>query len=237
MKSKKFLIFDTSWKHVLNDEVQKPYFKSLMKFIQNEINSDQVIFPLPHNLIFNAFNLCHFDKIKVVILGQDPYHNIGQAHGLCFSVLKGIDKPPSLVNILKELNNDLGIEISENGDLTKWTMQGVFLLNSYLTVRAHEPMSHSRIGWEIFTDSVIKKISDMKEKVIFLLWGNPAQRKSSLINSEKHYILTAAHPSPLSAHRGFFGCKHFSQTNAILIKNGNDPINWQLENGFLQFSR
>ena len=215
-----------SWKFI-ESEFSKPYFIGLKAYLNAELEQKEIIYP-PMNLIFNAFNLCSFDKLKVVILGQDPYHDEGQAHGLCFSVPDGIQKPPSLVNIFKELRNDLKIPIAKNGNLEKWAKQGILLLNSSLTVRAHIPASHAYIGWTYFTDKVIQKISELKESIIFLLWGKYAQRKIDLIDSKKHFILTAAHPSPLSAMNGFFGCKHFSKTNEILMKLGKEPIKWQI---------
>jgi len=187
----------------------------------------KIIYP-PGPLIFNAFKQTPFDKVQVVILGQDPYHNKGQAHGLSFSVPDGCPKPPSLVNIFKELKNDLGIEIPENGNLTKWAQQGVLLLNAALTVRQNEPGSHGQIGWLQFTDNVIKKISEEKEGIIFLLWGKFAQEKQSLIDETKHYVLKAAHPSPFSANNGFLGCKHFSKVNDLLMKQHKTPIDWKL---------
>jgi len=218
---------DSSWKKVLTEEFNKPYFSQIVHHIKTEKLQGKTIYP-PGSLIFNAFNSTPFDKVKVVILGQDPYHGPGQAHGLCFSVQKGTPPPPSLVNIFKELNNDIGIEMPGHGNLTHWAEQGVFLLNASLTVRAGEPMSHSKIGWAEFTDSVIKKISELKKNVVFILWGKFAQEKSVLIDISKHCILKAAHPSPLSAHNGFLGCKHFSKTNEYLMGKGIDPIDWQL---------
>lgn len=219
----KFLKIDKDWKEILKDEFQKPYFHSLRKFVLDEIERD-VIFP-PVNLIFNAFNLCSFENLKVVILGQDPYHNIGQAHGLAFSVPNNVSRPSSLRNIIKELEEDLGIKTNkEMNNLKKWAEQGVLLLNTILTVRIHEPMSHENIGWNIFTNHVLEKISQEKTGIVFLLWGRPAQRKSILIDEEKHHVLITTHPSPLSASKGFFGCKHFSQTNKLL----KEPIDWKL---------
>jgi len=218
---------ESSWKKILTEEFNKPYFSQIVHHIKTEKLQGKTIYP-PGSLIFNAFNSTPFDKVKVVILGQDPYHGPGQAHGLCFSVQKGTPPPPSLVNIFKELNNDIGIEMPGHGNLTHWAEQGVFLLNASLTVRAGEPMSHSKIGWAEFTDSVIKKISELKKNVVFILWGKFAQEKSVLIDVSKHCILKAAHPSPLSAHNGFLGCKHFSKTNEYLMGKGIDPIDWQL---------
>lgn len=185
------------------------------------------IFP-PGSLIFNAFNLTPFDQVKVVILGQDPYHDFGQAHGLCFSVMDGVPFPKSLINIFKELRDDVGFEIPMSGNLEKWARQGILLLNATLTVRAHQAGSHQNKGWETFTDQVIRNISNEKEGVVFLLWGNYARAKKVLIDSNKHFILETVHPSPLSAYNGFFGCKHFSKTNDILIQQGKTPIDWQL---------
>jgi len=217
-----------SWKQVLKEEFEKPYFDQIVNFLKTERAAGKTTFPSGPN-IFNAFNKTPFDKVKVVILGQDPYHGIGQAHGLSFSVLPGVKIPPSLQNIFKEIKADIGVENSPNfGDLTHWSEQGILLLNAALTVRNGEPMSHAKIGWAQFTDAVIKTISDKKENVIFLLWGKFAQDKQVLINTDSHYILKAAHPSPLSAHNGFFGCKHFSKTNEILVKHGENPIDWKL---------
>ncbi len=218
---------EPSWKEVLKNEFNKPYFEQIALHIKTEKSQGKIIYP-PGSLLFNAFNTTPFHKVKVVILGQDPYHGPGQAHGLCFSVQNGVTPPPSLVNIFKELQQDIGIEIPNHGNLTHWAQQGVFLLNASLSVRAGEPMSHSKIGWAQFTDHVIKTISDKKKNVVFLLWGKFAQEKKILIDERKHLILKAAHPSPLSAHAGFLGCKHFSKTNEYLVKNGIDPIDWSL---------
>ncbi|HEY5392489.1 MAG TPA: uracil-DNA glycosylase [Hanamia sp.] len=218
---------EESWKHALKNEFEKAYFQHIVTFLKAEKATGEVIFP-PGQLIFNAFKQTPFDKVKVVILGQDPYHNKNQAHGLSFSVPDGIPKPPSLLNIFKELRNDLGIEMPVNGNLQKWANQGVLLLNASLTVRENEPGCHSQIGWLQFTDQVIKKISDEKEGVIFLLWGKFAQLKQSLIDETKHFVLKAAHPSPLSAHNGFFGCKHFSKTNELLMNQHSNPIDWKI---------
>ena len=188
-----------------------------------------MVFP-PSSLIFNAFNLTPFDDVKVVILGQDPYHNIGQAHGLAFSVPDNIQKPPSLINIFKELNQDMGLPIPTHGNLEKWAKEGVLLLNASLTVRAHMAASHAKIGWQHFTDAAIKALSDKKQNLVFILWGNYAIAKENLIDHNKHLILKTVHPSPLSASRGFFGCRHFSKTNEYLIKNNIKPINWEIEN-------
>jgi uracil-DNA glycosylase len=218
---------EASWKEVLEDEFSKPYFLEIISFLKQEKKAGKTIYP-PGPLIFNAFNTTPFDKVKVVVIGQDPYHGPGQAHGLSFSVPNGIAQPPSLVNIFKELKQDLGIQIPSHGNLTHWAEQGVMLLNASLTVRANEPMSHSKIGWAEFTDSVIKKISSQKKDIVFLLWGKFAQEKQSLIDANKHLILKAAHPSPFSANVGFFGCKHFSKTNDYLIKHHIKPIDWQV---------
>ena len=218
---------DESWKEVLKDEFDKIYFQHIISFLKAEKATGKIIYP-PGSLIFNAFQQTPFSKLKVIILGQDPYHNKGQAHGLSFSVPKGVPPPPSLVNIFKELKSDLGIELSENGNLEKWAQQGVLLLNASLTVRQNEPGSHSKIGWLQFTDQVIRKISEEKEGVIFLLWGKFAQEKQSLIDETKHYVLKAAHPSPFSAANGFFGCKDFSKTNQLLMKQQKSPIDWKL---------
>jgi uracil-DNA glycosylase len=219
---------DPSWKEALKNEFSKPYFLQIVTFLKTEKAANKIIYP-PGSLIFNAFNQTTFDKLKVVLLGQDPYHGAGQAHGLSFSVQNGIKPPPSLVNIYKEIQNDIGIPMpKEYGNLTNWAQQGVLLLNAALTVRANEPFSHAKFGWAEFTDSVIKKISDEKKGIIFLLWGKFAQEKQVLIDETKHYVLKAAHPSPFSADKGFFGCKHFSKTNEILIKQGLEPINWKL---------
>lgn len=218
---------ENSWKRVLSEEFEKPYFVELRNFLQNEKAAGKIIYP-PGSLIFNAFNSTPFDKVRVVILGQDPYHGVGQAHGLCFSVQYGIKPPPSLMNIYKELKEDVGIEIPNHGNLQHWTAQGVFLLNAILTVEANKPASHQKRGWEEFTNAVIQKLSKEREGLIFLLWGNFAQQKSNLIDERKHTILQAPHPSPFSAHSGFFGCKHFSKVNTILTQRNEPPINWQV---------
>ena len=214
------------WKAFLKEELNSSNFSGIINTLKKE-RENQTIFPR-NNEIFNAFNQTPLSNLKVVILGQDPYHGEGQAHGLSFSVPNTVKIPPSLRNIFKELQADLNIPISSNGNLVSWAKQGVLLLNATLTVREKEAGSHQKIGWEVFTDSIIKKISTKKEGVIFLLWGAFAQKKSDLIDSEKHYILTAAHPSPFSAYRGFLGCKHFSKTNKILLNNNQQPINWKL---------
>ncbi|MBC35931.1 MAG: uracil-DNA glycosylase [Bacteroidetes bacterium] len=215
-----------SWKEILKNEFQSEYFKKLKDFLIEE-KKTQTIYP-PGSQIFTAFNLTPFDKVKVVIIGQDPYHGPNQAHGLCFSVAKGIKKPPSLVNIFKEINQDLGIPIPENGNLDKWAEQGVLLLNATLTVRAHQAGSHQNKGWETFTDSVIQILSSERENLIFILWGNFAIAKKELIDESKHNVLTSPHPSPFSANRGFFGNKHFSKTNQILTDLGKTPIDWNI---------
>ena len=217
---------EPGWKKVLKEEFDKPYFENIVHHLKTERSQGKIIYP-PGSYIFNAFEKTPFDKIKVVILGQDPYHGPGQAHGLCFSVPDGIAPPPSLVNIFKELQEDVGISIPPHGNLTHWAEQGVFLLNASLTVRAGEPMSHSKIGWAEFTNTVIKKISGGRKNIVFLLWGKFAQEKRMLIDESKHLILKAAHPSPLSI-TGFSGCRHFSKTNEYLMKNGIDPVDWQL---------
>ena len=218
---------ESSWKELLKPEFNKPYFQQIVLHLKTERLQKKIIYP-PGGFIFNAFDKTPIDRVKVVILGQDPYHGPGQAHGLCFSVQMGTPPPPSLVNMYKELHNDIGIKIPNHGNLTHWAEQGVFLLNASLTVRAGEPMSHSKIGWAEFTDTVIKKISDEREHVVFLLWGKFAQEKKALIDESKHLILKAAHPSPLSAYSGYFGCRHFSKANAYLISNGIDPVDWKL---------
>ncbi len=218
---------EESWKVALKDEFTKDYFLQITTFIKTEKALGKIIFP-PGNLLFNAFDKTPFDKVKVVLLGQDPYHNPGQANGLSFSVPQGVTKPPSLINIFKELQTDLGIAPSVDGNLEKWAMQGVLLLNASLTVRKNEPGSHSKIGWIDLTDAVIKKLSTQKKGVVFLLWGRFAQDKQTLIDETKHHVLKAAHPSPFSADKGFFGCKHFSKTNEFLMLEGLQPIDWKL---------
>ncbi len=217
---------EASWKSLLAEEFQKPYFIQLKNFLLEE-KTKYAVFP-PGDKIFNAFDLTPFDNVKVVILGQDPYHGRGQAHGLCFSVNPGIAFPPSLVNIFKELKTDLGIMPPSSGELSAWAKQGVLLLNTVLTVRENTADSHKNKGWEQFTDSVIKQISEKKEHVVFILWGNNAKVKTQIIDASKHCILTAAHPSPLSATRGFFGCAHFSKTNEYLKSKNIEPIDWRL---------
>lgn len=219
---------EDSWKKELKDEFSKTYFQQIVTFLKTEKALGKTIYP-PGPLIFNAFNQTPFDEVKVVILGQDPYHGAGQAHGLSFSVQNGIKPPPSLVNIFKEIRKDIGIEMPAlYGNLTSWATQGVLLLNAALTVRDGEPFSHAKIGWAEFTDAVINHISDKKNGVVFLLWGKFAQEKQSLIDETKHYVLKSAHPSPFSADKGFFGAKHFSKTNELLMKDGQQPIDWKL---------
>jgi len=219
---------EESWLEVLRDEFDKEYMVKLRQFLVEEKNAGYVVYP-KNTDIFNAFKKTPLSQLKVVILGQDPYHGANQAHGLSFSVQKGINPPPSLKNIFKELQQDIpGFQIPAHGDLTKWAEQGVMLLNATLTVRAGQPGSHQKKGWEIFTDTVIRKISEQKDGIIFLLWGKFAQAKTELIDTHKHHILKAAHPSPYSADNGFFGCRHFSKTNAILIKEGKEAIDWQI---------
>ncbi|TMI68481.1 MAG: uracil-DNA glycosylase [Bacteroidetes bacterium] len=218
---------EASWKKILKDEFNKPYFTQIVHHLKTEKKQGKTIYP-PGPFIFNAFNATPIDKIKVVILGQDPYHGPSQAHGLCFSVQNGVPPPPSLINIFKELHEDIGVPIPDHGNLTKWAEQGVFLLNASLTVRAGDPMSHSKIGWATFTDTVIKKISDERENIVFMLWGKFAQEKRVLIDEKKHLILRSVHPSPLSAHGGFFGCRHFSKANEYLMSQGIDPVDWSL---------
>ena len=217
-----------TWKEQLINEFDAPYFASLKEFLISE-KKKYTVYP-PGNLIFNAFDKTPFDKVKLVILGQDPYHGKGEAHGLCFSVPSGVTPPPSLKNIFKEIHSDLGISIPNHGNLESWANQGVLLLNACLTVRKDQAGSHQGKGWENFTDSVIRKISENKQNIIFLLWGKFAQAKEVLIDTSKHYILKAPHPSPLSAYSGFLGCKHFSKTNQLLQKHNLKPINWQLGN-------
>jgi uracil-DNA glycosylase len=217
---------EDSWKQVLDNEFNKPYFSELKQFLVAEKQRFRVFPPGP--AIFNAFNHTPFPAVKVVLLGQDPYHGYGQAHGLCFSVPEGVPKPPSLINIFKELNSDLGIPPPSHGNLTKWALQGVLLLNATLTVRENQAGSHQGKGWETFTDAAISALSEKREGLIFMLWGNYAISKRELIDNSKHFILTAPHPSPLSASRGFFGCRHFSQTNNLLKQMGKEPVDWSL---------
>jgi uracil-DNA glycosylase len=214
-----------SWKEVLREEFSSAYFRELKEFLVTEKEQGHTVYP-PGKLIFSAFNHTPFDKVKVVLLGQDPYHGQGQAHGLCFSVPEGIKPPPSLVNIFKELHTDLNIPVPKSGNLEKWADRGVLLLNATLTVRANQPGSHQGKGWESFTDSVIRKISENRKHVVFLLWGKFAQAKEGLIDTSKHFILKAAHPSPYSATFGFMGCRHFSRTNELLKQTGQEPVDW-----------
>lgn len=217
---------EPSWKAVLESEFDQPYFQSIATFLRKEKEDGKTVYP-PGSLIFNAFNTTPFEQVKVIILGQDPYHNPGEAMGLSFSVPKGKRIPPSLQNIYKELNTDLDITIPTHGDLTAWANQGVFLLNAMLTVEQNKPQSHQKIGWQLFTDAVIRKLSDLREHLVFMLWGSFAQKKAELIDTTKHLVLKAAHPSPL-ARGAFFGSKQFSQANEYLKANGEPTINWQL---------
>ena len=221
-------MIQNDWLEPLKPEFSKPYYAELFKFVKNEYSTRQ-IFP-PADDIFNAFHLTPLHEVKVVILGQDPYHNDGQAHGLCFSVKPDVAIPPSLVNIYQELHDDLGCYIPNNGYLTKWAKQGVLMLNTVLTVRAHQANSHRGMGWEQFTDAAIRILNEQDRPLVFILWGSPAQKKAQMLNNPKHLILKAPHPSPLSAYRGFFGSRPFSQTNEFLVKNGLEAIDWQIEN-------
>ena len=222
-------MIQNDWLDAIQPEFSKPYYKELFEFVKQEY-SNTVVYP-PADDIFNAFHFTPLSKVKVLILGQDPYHNVHQAHGLCFSVLPDQPEiPPSLQNIYKEINDDIGCEIPNNGYLKKWADQGVLMLNTVLTVRAHQANSHKGMGWEKFTDDVIQAVNEQDRPIVYLLWGKPAQSKIPMLNNPKHLILKAPHPSPLSAFRGFFGCKHFSQTNNFLIENGLEPIDWQIEN-------
>ena len=222
-------MIDNDWLPCIKQEFTKPYYKELYTFVKHEYDT-RIIYP-PAEDIFNAFHFTPLSKVKVMILGQDPYHNENQAHGLSFSVLPTQkDIPPSLVNIYQELHDDLGCYIPNNGYLKKWADQGVLLLNTVLTVRAHQANSHRGFGWEQFTDAAIRILNEQDRPIVFLLWGRPAQMKKSMLNNPKHLILEAPHPSPLSAYRGFFGCRHFSKTNEFLIQNGLEPIDWQIEN-------
>ncbi|MBF81923.1 MAG: uracil-DNA glycosylase [Actinobacteria bacterium] len=216
----------TDWNPLLKPEFEKSYWKELQRYLYEERTHSKV-FP-EHNEVFTAFHLTSFRDVKILILGQDPYHGEGQAHGLSFSVQKGVSIPPSLKNIYKELNSDLGIETPTHGNLEPWALQGVLLLNATLTVRAHQPGSHQGKGWETFTDEVIRKVNEKKEKTIFFLWGAFARKKSVLIDQGRHHIIESAHPSPLSAHRGFFGSRPFSEANRVLKNSGRDPVNWSL---------
>lgn len=219
-------VIEESWKSVLFDEFNADYFLRLKAFLKEE-KSNNIVYP-PGSKIFAAFDFTGFDNVKVVILGQDPYHGKGQAHGLCFSVPRGIKPPPSLMNIFKEIRSDLNIPVPQHGNLEHWARQGVLLLNATLTVRAGQAGSHQQKGWELFTDAIIKKISEKKKGVVFLLWGRYAQAKAALIDEKKHHVLKAAHPSPLSAYNGFLGCKHFSKTNELLSRQGLSEIDWNL---------
>ena len=221
-------MIQNDWLAPLKPEFSKPYYADLFEFVKNEYATRQ-IFP-PADDIFNAFHLTPLHEVKVVILGQDPYHNDGQAHGLCFSVKPDVEIPPSLVNIYQELHDDLGCYIPNNGYLTKWAKQGVLMLNTVLTVRAHQANSHRGMGWEQFTDAAIRILNEQDRPIVFILWGSPAQKKAQMLNTPKHLILKAPHPSPLSAYRGFFGSRPFSQTNKFLVRNGLEPIDWQIEN-------
>lgn len=216
------------WATYMDFEYKKPYYRELYKKVLEEYQNYE-IFP-PADDLFNAFHLTPLSKVKVVILGQDPYHNVGQAHGLSFSVKPGVQTPPSLVNIYQELKEDVGCYVPNNGYLVKWAEQGVLLLNTVLTVRAHQANSHRGIGWENFTDAAIRALNEQDRPIVFLLWGRPAQMKKKMLNNPKHLILEAPHPSPLSAYRGFFGCGHFSKTNEFLKEHGLEPIDWQIEN-------
>lgn len=215
------------WLEALRGEFKKPYYRQLFETVKKEY-ATHLVFP-PSDDIFNAFHLTPLKDVKVVILGQDPYHNVGQAHGLCFSVQKGVAIPPSLVNIYQELQDDLGCSIPDHGYLVKWARQGVLMLNTVLTVRAHQANSHRGIGWEEFTDAAIKVLDEQDRPIVFILWGTPAQRKKTMLHNPRHLVLEAPHPSPLSAYRGFFGSRPFSKTNAFLEENGVEPIDWQIE--------
>lgn len=216
------------WDELLKDAFSSEWYNELRQFLKEEY-SRHTVYPDMHD-IFNALKATPYSSVKAVILGQDPYHNPGEAHGMCFSVKPGVKIPPSLVNIFKEINSDLGIPIPDNGYLKPWAEQGVLLLNTILTVRRNEPFSHKGKGWEKLTDTVIKRLNDRPDPVVFLLWGAPARAKKSLITNPRHFVLEAAHPSPLSAYNGFFGCRHFSETNSILFSLGKTPINWELKN-------
>lgn len=222
---------DNDWLPVLDEQFRQPYYRDLYNFVKNEYGK-YTIYPAAED-IFNAFHFTPLKNVKVVILGQDPYHGPGQAHGLCFSVKKDIDIPPSLVNIYKELNSDLGCYIPDNGYLEKWARQGVLMLNTVLTVRAGAANSHRGMGWEQFTDAVINAVNNEDRPIVYMLWGSPARKKKEMLTNKKHLILEAPHPSPLSVYRGFFGSKHFSQANDFLIKHGEEPIDWQIENNVL----
>ncbi len=219
---------EPGWKAQLASEFEQPYFHNIVAYLKTQKAAGKVVYP-PGPLIFNAFDLTPFDQVKAVLLGQDPYHGAGQAHGLCFSVQKGIKPPPSLVNIYQELKSDIGFQPPAHGCLEDWAKQGLLMLNASLTVEAGQPMSHSKIGWEQFTDAVIRTLSEKRTGIVFLLWGRFAQQKEVLIDTQKHFVLKAAHPSPFSAHSGFLGCKHFSKTNQLLARQGIPPIDWTLE--------
>lgn len=221
-------MIENDWLGSIGDEFKKQYYIDLYKFVREEYNTKQ-IFPKADD-IFNAFHFTSLSEVKVVIIGQDPYHNVGQAHGLCFSVMPGVETPPSLVNIYKELQDDLGFEIPNNGYLEKWARQGVLMLNTVLTVRAHMANSHQNKGWEQFTDAVIRAVNELDKPVVFFLWGKPAQSKKVMLNNPKHLILEAPHPSPLSAYRGFLGSKPFSKANEFLVSQGEEPIDWKINN-------
>lgn len=218
---------DASWQTVIGEEFNKPYMQNLRAFLKQEKANGKIIFP-PSPLIFNAFNHTPFEKVRVVIIGQDPYHGIGQAHGLSFSVPEGVDLPPSLMNIFKEIEADLGIRMQKKGDLTSWANQGVLLLNATLTVQQANAGSHQNKGWEQFTDAAIKALNEQREGLVFVLWGSYAQKKGEIIDAKKHLVLKSPHPSPLSAHRGFFGNHQFSKINAYLVKKGEMPIDWKI---------
>ena len=217
---------EKGWKDALSAEFEKPYFKALTDSVRSEYANPSINVYPPASLIFSAFDNTPFDQVKVVIIGQDPYHGPGQANGLCFSVNRGIDFPPSLRNIFKEIHDDIGAPIPADGDLSRWAHQGVLLLNASLTVREHQPKSHSGWGWEQFTDAAVHAIAEKRDNIVFLLWGSDAIRKGAFIDRNRHLVLTSPHPSPLSAHRGFFGNRHFSQTNQYLLNHGMEPINW-----------
>ncbi|MCL9685131.1 uracil-DNA glycosylase [Legionella maioricensis] len=217
----------TTWADILGDEKSQPYFTSILQFLAEEKNAGKIIYPA-QNELFNAFKETPYEQVKVVILGQDPYHGPGQAHGLSFSVKPGVKPPPSLKNIFQELKNDLNVSIPMHGCLKKWANQGVLLLNTSLSVEQNKPQSHSKIGWTTFTDNVIRKLNHHSQPLVFLLWGAHAKNKNVLISENKHLVLTAAHPSPFSVHQGFFGCRHFSKTNDFLKANGRTPIDWNL---------
>ena len=216
---------DASWKEVLHNEFEKEYFTRLTSFVKEEYTGPTPIYP-PAKLIFNAFDYCPFNDVKVVILGQDPYHGAGQANGLCFSVNKGVAFPPSLMNIFKEIQSDIGTPIPQNGDLTRWSDQGVLLLNATLTVRASQAGSHQKRGWEEFTDAAIRELAERRENIVFILWGSYAQKKGAFIDRSRHLVLTSPHPSPLSAYQGFFGNHHFSKANEYLVQHGKKEIVW-----------